>query len=288
MKYSSRTALPLIGFCFLAILVVSLAPPKALELAEAQTTLPPRTPSESVQNSSAQQVNDPTGYLRRFDLDTDFNWVNYDRLGYKITPGVFTPVGESLRLRIAAPFYVKSPGDNRDVRLGDVYTGITWIPYTTKHYAPFLGMRLELPTGEAAKGAGLGVTQITPAAGVVIYSLLKYGLLLAPVLQYKQTIFESETRPKVSTFVFRPNLIFFPSPTAYARADWTITSDSRTNGRTASRLLLEIGNIFAKQYKVALGYEWDLWNNGDNTVTETELGRATKVGTFKLGLSYLF
>jgi hypothetical protein len=149
-------------------------------------------------------------------------------------------------------------------------------------------MRIELPTGEAAKGAGLGVTQISPAGGVVLYSLLKYGILIAPVLQYKQTIFESDSRPKLSSFVLRPNVVFFPSRTTYARADWTIAVDTRIEGRTTSRLLLEVGNIFAAQYRISVGYEWDLWGAADSTETQSSVGRPIKVGIFKLNLSYLF
>lgn len=117
---------------------------------------------------------------------------------------------------------------------------------------------------------------------------MKYGILIAPVFQYKQTVFEEDTKPKLSSFIMRPNLVFFPSRTAYARADWTITVDSLQNARTASRLLLELGNIFASQYKVAVGYEWDLWGATDDPETEASLGRPIKVGAFKLNLSYLF
>lgn len=275
--------------CFSLIPLLSLYPTNQVS-GEPQNSH--ATPTETLHNapeeSTAQKVNDPTAYLRRVDLDTDFNWIGYDRFGYKMTPGYLTPLGETLRLRLATPFYVKTPGDTQDVRLGDVLAGLTWIPYKTEHYSPFLGMRIELPTGEAAKGAGLGVTQISPAGGVVINSLLKYGILIAPVMQYKQTIFESDNRPKLSSFVLRPNIVFFPSRTTYARADWTVAVDTRTEGRTTSRLLLEVGNIFASQYRVSAGYEWDLWGAADSTETQSSVGRPIKVGIFKLSLSYLF
>jgi hypothetical protein len=258
--------------------------------AQSETVIAATTETSNTiqEESSAQKVNDPTAYLRRADLDTDFNWIGYENFGYKLTPGYLTPLGETVRLRLATPFYVATPGDSQDVRLGDIFAGLTWIPYKTKHYSPFLGTRIEFPTGEAAKGAGLGVTQIVPAGGVVIYSFLKYGVLIAPIMQYRQTIFESDTRPKLSTFIIRPNIVFFLSRTAYARADWTVAVDTRTEGRTTSRLLLEVGNIFASQYKVSVGYEWDLWGAADSTETQSSVGRPIKVGIFKLNLSYLF
>ena len=129
-------------------------------------------PSKPTDESVAQKVTDPTAYLRRFDLDTNFNSTNYDQLTYKVTPGVFTPLGDTIRLRIATPFYIDSPSDNRDLRLGDVFAALTWIPYKTNRYSPFLGMRVDFPTGDAAKGAGLGATTLTPTAGVVVYSLM--------------------------------------------------------------------------------------------------------------------
>lgn len=149
-------------FAVVTALAVSATRPAAQEAdSQADRSTGSKTvhPSERTDESVAEKVNDPTAYLRRVDLDTDFNWINYSQLSYKVTPGVLTPLGEWFRLRVATSFYIDSPSDKGNARLGDVFAGLTYIPFKTEQYSPFLGLRVDFPTGDAAKGAGLGVTQ---------------------------------------------------------------------------------------------------------------------------------
>ena len=103
--FSSSTFRRIVSLSIIGLLTMSVAP--VAQAAEGQTNSSEGThlahPSERADESVAEKVNDPTAYLRRLDLDTDFNWINYSQLGYKVTPGVLTPLGERFRLRVAAP-----------------------------------------------------------------------------------------------------------------------------------------------------------------------------------------
>lgn len=222
--------------------------------------------SQSVEadESVAEQVNDPTSFLREARVDvTVEHGTGSDHTTLEWAPAVALPLSERLRFEAGIPMLVNGPNDRNDVELGDVYSSLAYIFASTHTANYFADVRVDFPTGNEPRGAGLNVTQWHAALGAVIYEFQNLDLLLIPVVEYRRSIFGGADRPRVDSLVGNMALVWLWSEDSYWRGEWTVSFDATHNWRDAGLLNIELGKVFFDRYSLSLGYEFDIWGDAE-------------------------
>lgn len=214
--------------------------------------------------SVAQQVNDPTAFLREIRMDTTIeHGAGSNHTIVEWIPTLSLPLSQRLRFEGGIPFVVNGPDDRDEVEPGDLYSSIAYVFSPHEEFSALLDFRIDLPTGNESRSAGLNITQWHATLGSVIYSFDEEGLLIIPFVEYRQSIFDEGDRLKVSSWIGSVGLVYLLSQTTYLRNDWTVNFDKQNDWKNSALLNLEVGHIFMDQYSVAVGYEFDLWGDAE-------------------------
>lgn len=214
--------------------------------------------------SVAEQVNDPTSFLRETRLDVGVeHGSGSDHTTLEWTPALALPLSERLRFEAGIPLLVNGPNDRNDLEPGDVYGSVAYIFASTPTANYFTDFRIDLPTGNEPRGAGLSVTQWHAALGSVIYAFNEQSFLIIPTLEYRRSIFGNADAPKISSLIGNLGVVYLWSEDSYLRGEWTVSFDAARGWRDAGLLNLEVGKVFFERYSVSLGYEFDLWGDAE-------------------------
>ena len=227
--------------------------------------------------SVAEQVNDPTSFLREIGVDTSVeHGTGRNHTLVEWTPWLALPLGQRFRFQAGIPIIANGPEDRDDMELGDVYASLAYI-FASSRDANFLAdVRLDLPTGNELREAGLNVAQWHAALGSVIYTFQDRGFLIIPWLEYRRSMFGKAESRKVSSLLSSVRVVYFLSEDSYVRGEGTLSFNEHQDWRDAGLLGFEVGRVFWHRFSVAVGYECDLWG-------DAEIRNAANVS-----LSYLF
>lgn len=220
--------------------------------------------------SVAEQLNDPTAFLReaRIDMAVEHG-TGSDHTLLETTPTLAMPLSDRLRFEGGIPLLFNGPGDSGKLELGDIFASLSYIFYQSVDFGALAEVRADLPTGNESQGAGLGVTQAHASLGSVIYTFEDQDILLVPFVEYRRSVFGGGDSPSVSHLIGTVGVVYLWSDETYIRSDWTLNFDGERRWHSSALLNLEIGRVFANHYAVVLGYEFDLWGDADirNQVT---------------------
>jgi hypothetical protein len=105
--------------------------------------------------SVAEQVNDPTSFLREIGVDVSIeHGAGSKHTLVEWTPRLALPLGRRFRFEAGVPVFANAPGDRDDVELGDIYASLAYI-FASSQAANFLAdVRIDLPTGNELRQAG--------------------------------------------------------------------------------------------------------------------------------------
>jgi len=214
--------------------------------------------------SVAEQVNDPTSFLREVRIDTTIGHGE----GSKHTlvewiPALAMPLSQRTRFEAGIPFLSNGPGDKDEVELGDIYLSAAYIFFQSAAANALADFRIDFPTGNELTGAGQNVTQWHATLGSVVYTFVDRGLLIIPFLEYRRSIFGGRDSLKVSSLIGSVGLVYLLSDDSYVRSDWTVNFDEPEDWGDSGLLSFEVGRVFMDHYSVALGYEFDLWGDSE-------------------------
>ena len=214
--------------------------------------------------SVAQQVNDPTSFLREIRIDTAIEHGAGSRhTTIEWIPTLSLPLGQRFRFEGGIPVLSNAPDDRDEVELGDIYASFAYIFWQSKDFNALVDFRIDLPTGHEIRGAGFSVTQWHATLGSVIYTFEERDFLIIPFVEYRRSIFGGAGSPEVSSLIGSVGLVYLLSQTSYVRSDWTVNFDEQNNWSDSALLNLEVGRIFRDRYSLALGYEIDLWGDAE-------------------------
>lgn len=222
---------------------------------------PRRTFDAGGDESVAEQVNDPTAFLRQVSLDTTVEHGGGDSaVTLEWMPTLAFPIGQRFRFEAGVPVLFNGSADPDEIEPGDVYASLSYIFFRSEDFAAFSEFRLDLPTGNERRGADLGVTQWHVSLGTSIYTFQAMGLLIIPYLEYRRSIFGGDDKAQVSSLIGSLGLVYLLSKDAYLRSDWTVNLDGSSAWQDSALVNFEIGQVFDDRYSVALSYEVGLWN----------------------------
>lgn len=227
--------------------------------------------------SVAEQVNDPSSFLREVRIDTAIgHGEGSQHTLIEWVPTLEMPLSRLTRFQAGVPVLSNGPEDKDEFELGDIYLSGAYIFYQSAAVNGLVDFRIDLPTGNEHTVAGEGVTQWHASLGTVVYSFLEEGFLLVPFLEYRRSVFRGEDSPNISSIVGKVGVIYLLSEDSYVRSDWTVNFDEPDGWGDSALLALEVGRVFMDHYSVALGYEFDLW--GDSQIRNAAI----------VSLGYLF
>jgi hypothetical protein len=227
--------------------------------------------------SVAEQVNDPTSFLREAGTDLSVeHGTGPNHTLVEWTPFLALPLSPRLRFEAGAPVMLNGVKDADDIELGDIYASLAYIFATTDDANFLADVRVELPTGNADREAGQGVSQWHFSLGSVIYAFEEQDLLLIPWVEYRRSLFGGADSPKISGLLGSLRVVYLLSDVSYLRAEGSLQFDETRSWADSGALGLEAGRIFFGRYSVAVGYEIDLW--GDSEIRNAA----------NLSVSYLF
>lgn len=214
--------------------------------------------------SVAQQLNDPTAFLREVRIDMVVeHGAGRDHTTLEWTPTLALPLSERLRFEGGIPLLFNGPDDTNDIELGDIFASVSYIFHQSQHFAALADFRVDLPTGDESSGAGLSVSQWHATLGSVIYSFEEENILIIPFLEYRRSIFGSRGSPSVGNLIGSVGVVYLRSAESYLRGDWTVNFDAKNRWNSSGLFNLEIGRVFGGHYTVSLGYEFDLWGDAE-------------------------
>lgn len=221
-----------------------------------------RASASGADESVAEQVNDPTAFLRevRVDMAIEHGAGDHHTLVEWI-PTLEMPLSQRTRFEAGVPVLSNGPDDRDEFELGDIYLSGAYIFYQSAAFNGLVDFRIDLPTGNEQTVAGQGVTQWHASLGTVVYTFLEQGFLVLPFLEYRRSIFGGEESPRISSLVGQLGLVYLLSDDSYVRGDWTVNFDEPDGWGDSALLALEVGRVFLDRYSVAVGYEFDLWGD---------------------------
>lgn len=214
--------------------------------------------------SVAQQINDPTSFLREIRLDTSIEHGSGSKHTLvEWTPALALPLSQRLRFETGVPMLSNGPRDRDEVELGDIYASCAYIFLESARFNALADFRIDLPTGNESREAGLNVTQWHAALGSVVYAFEEQGVLIIPFVEYRRSIFETPGSPRVSSLIGSVGVVYLLSEQSYLRGDWTLHFDGHNGWQDSALLNIEIGRVFADRYSLSLGYEFDVWGDAE-------------------------
>lgn len=212
--------------------------------------------------SVAEQVNDPSSFLREIRVDTTIgHGEGSQNTTVEWIPTLAMPLSQRTRFEAGIPILSNGPGDNDEFELGDVYLSAAYIFFQSAALNALADLRIDLPTGNDRAGAGMGVTQWHASLGTVVYTFLEEGFLIVPFLEYRRSIPGGSDSVRVSTLIGRVGIVYLLSESNYVRSDWTVNFNEPEGWGDSALLNVEVGRVFMDRYSVALGYEFDLWGD---------------------------
>lgn len=239
-----------------------------------------RASASGADESVAEQVNDPTAFLREVRVDMAIEHGEGDEHTLiEWIPTLEMPLSQRTRFEAGVPVLSNGPDDRDEFELGDIYLSGAYIFYQSAAFNGLVDLRIDLPTGNEQLVAGQGVTQWHASLGTVVYTFLEQGFLVLPFLEYRRSIFGGEESPRISSLVGQVGLVYLLSDNSYVRGDWTVNFDELGEPGEwgdSALLALEVGRVFLDRYSVAVGYEFDLW--GDSQIRNAAI----------VSLGYLF
>lgn len=214
--------------------------------------------------SVAQQLNDPTSFLReaRIDMAMEHGTGNHHTL-LEWTPTLAFPLGERLRFEGGIPLLFNGPADRDELELGDIFLSTAYIFSQSESFSALADIRVDLPTGNESFGAGLSVTQWHVSLGGVYYGLEDKRILVVPFVEYRRSIFGARGKPATDNALASVGVVYLWSENAYLRGDWTLNFDAKNRWTSSGLLNVEMGRVFQGHYTVSLGYEFDLWGDAE-------------------------
>lgn len=214
--------------------------------------------------SVAEQVNDPTSFLREVGMDVGIEHGEGSKHTIiEWTPRLALPLTQRFRFEAGVPLFANGPGERDDMELGDIYASLAYIFASTRSANYLADVRVDLPTGNESRQAGLNVAQWHAALGSVVYAFQDQGFLLIPWLEYRRSMFEDAESYQVSSLIGSLGVVYLLSENSYLRGEGTVNFDAARGWRDSATLGLEIGRVFSGRYSVAVGYEFDLWGDAE-------------------------
>jgi len=212
----------------------------------------------------AEQVNDPTSFLREVRIDTTVgHGEGSQHTTVEWIPTLAMPLSQRTRFEAGIPILSNGPEDDDELELGDIYLSAAYIFFQSAAANALADLRIDLPTGNDRTGAGMNVTQWHATVGSVIYTFLDDGFLIVPFLEYRRSIFGRPDSVRVSSVIGSVGLIYLMSENSYVRSDWTVNFNEADDWGDSALLSVEVGRVFMDRYSLALGYEFDLWGDAE-------------------------
>jgi hypothetical protein len=210
--------------------------------------------------SVAEQVNDPTAFLRELGSEVTVEHGHGPAL-VEWTPWLVTPLAKRIRFEAGLPVVGHIVGDPDGMELGDAYAQLAYIFASTEDVNYLANLRLDFPTGNAERNAGEGVTQWHLALGSVIYRFEEDDVLLMPWIEYRRSLFGGPRSQDINGLLGSLRVVYLLTEDSYVRAEGTLHFDETLDWQSSGVLTLELGHIFFDRYSVALGYGLDLWGD---------------------------
>lgn len=220
--------------------------------------------SIEVDESVAEQINDPASFLREISLESRLEHgggASHTTLEW--TPTLALPLSQRFRFEGGIPVLTNGPGDRDDVELGDIYGSLAYIFASTEDANHLVDVRIDFPTGNLPFDAGQNVALWHVSLGSVFYAFQERGWLVIPKLEYRRSLFGKQADAKIADLLGNIALVYLWSDSAYVRGEFTLTLNERDAWRNAGLFALEAGRVFMDHYSVALGYEFDAWGDAE-------------------------
>jgi len=212
--------------------------------------------------SVAEQVNDPASFLREASIETSIeHGSGPSHTLVEMIPTLALPLGQRFRFEGGIPVALNGARDKDDIELGDVYTSLAYIFYSSEEANYLADLRIDYPTGNSAKQAGQELAVAHFSLASVLYAFQEQGFLLIPKLEYRRSLYKGQDAAEVSALLGNLSLVYLWSEKAFLRGELILSLDEQRAWHNSGRILLEAGKIFEQRYSVALGYEFDAWGH---------------------------